>query len=183
MFIYTMSNNPSMAEILDIVDEKDHVVSKATKEEMIDKKLLHRSSLTLVFNSKGEIFIHMRAKNKRTYLGMWAVFFGGSLRSGETYEEGAKRELLEESGIKNVDLKFIFKERFTNKDEDLWAKVYSCVYNDKLNLQKSEIEKGRFVSKEELKQMVKTKKFCPDDIAFFKTYTEIMYPVKKEIKD
>lgn len=39
-----------MVEYVDIVDEEDNVIGKATWKEMMDKSLLHRTSNVMVFN-------------------------------------------------------------------------------------------------------------------------------------
>jgi isopentenyldiphosphate isomerase len=156
-----------MEEILDLVDENDIVIGKMTKSEMMNKKLTHRGCGIFVFNSKGEIFVHKRVKNKKIYPGYYDISFGGSLISGETYEEGAKRELFEESGIKNLELKFLFKERFTNDLNDVFAYVYKCIFDGELKLQKKEIESGKFMSINEVENLMKKEKFCPDSLFFY----------------
>ena len=156
-----------MVEILDLVDENDNVIGNMTKSDILQKRLLHRGTSIIVFNSKGEIYIHKRPKNKTIHPGYYDIAFGGSVQSGETYEEGAKRELFEESGIKDVELEFLFKDRFTNDEYDALACVYKCMFNDELKLQKKEIEFGRFVSIEELKNLMKKEKFCPDSLYIY----------------
>jgi isopentenyldiphosphate isomerase len=156
-----------MEEILDLVDENDNVIGKVTKSEMIKKRLLHRGSNIFVFNSKGEIFVHKRNKDKKIYPGYYDIVFGGTLESGDTYEEGAKRELFEESGIKNVKLDFLFKERFTNDKDDFFACVYKCIFDGEIKLQKKEIQFGRFMSIDEMENLIKKEKFCPHSIHFY----------------
>ena len=44
-----------MTEYVDIVDEDDKVIGKATWKEMMDNSLLHRTSNVIIFNSKGKL--------------------------------------------------------------------------------------------------------------------------------
>lgn len=44
-----------MLEILDIIDENNNVIGKATRDDILEKKILHRGVAIVVFNSRGEI--------------------------------------------------------------------------------------------------------------------------------
>lgn len=101
-------------EYLDVVDENDNILGKATWREMEENGLLHRSANIFVFNSKGDIFVHKRAKTIR-YPGMWDVKFGGLVSAGESYGEAARRESQEEAGIANAKLEFLFDFKFREK--------------------------------------------------------------------
>ncbi|MBQ3048032.1 MAG: NUDIX domain-containing protein, partial [Clostridia bacterium] len=53
-----------------------------------------------ILNSKAtKMLIQKRLKTKHPYPGKWDVSCGGSVISGETSDQGAHRELLEEIGI------------------------------------------------------------------------------------
>ena len=45
----------SMTEIFSIVDEDDNVIGKATRKEVHDKKLIHRSVMFFIFDKKYKI--------------------------------------------------------------------------------------------------------------------------------
>ena len=55
-------------------------------------------TFTALFNKSGELLIARRAKNKKIAGGKWNLI-GGKVEPGETPEEGAKREIEEESAI------------------------------------------------------------------------------------
>ena len=88
-----------MKEYMAVVDENDRVISKKAREEITAKKLLHRGIAVFVFNSKGEIFVHKRNRNKKYYPGHYDAIVGGGVKYGETYNKGAKREVKEEKWI------------------------------------------------------------------------------------
>jgi len=56
---------------------------------------------TVVLNKENEILLQRRADS-----GDWGVI-GGALELGESLEEGAKRELYEEAGLRSDNMKFI----------------------------------------------------------------------------
>ena len=48
----------------------------------------HRCTYVLVFNIRGELFIHLRTATKDVYPSHWDVAIGGVLAAGETFAEG-----------------------------------------------------------------------------------------------
>ena len=158
-----------MAEMVDIVDENDNVTRAATWQEMMDRSLLHRSANIIVFNSKGEIYVHQRAKHLRLYPELHDVKFGGSVRAGESYEEAAKRELFEESGIKN-ELEFLFDLKFRSSKNNVNRKVYKCTFDGKLTLQKAEVAGGKFMKIDEIKKIQEEGKLSPSAANVFEEF-------------
>jgi hypothetical protein len=51
-------------EIYDVVDKMDQVVGQATRREIHQKNLLHRSIHILVFNFQNEVFLQKRSMAK-----------------------------------------------------------------------------------------------------------------------
>ena len=96
-------------EYLDIVDIKDKIIGKATRKEIHDMHQIHRGVHVFVVNSKNEILIQKRSNKKDYYPGYYDASVGAQVRSGETYEQAAKRELKEELGVDTVKLKNIQK--------------------------------------------------------------------------
>jgi mutator protein MutT len=162
-----------MAEMSDVIDEKDNVIGSATRQEIRRKNLLHRGVAVLVLNSKGEIFVHKRVETKDIYPGMYDMFCGGAVLAGENYDEAAIREVREEMGIKNPQLKFLFKFRFKSDINKVLQSVYLCIYDGKIMIQKEEIEKGSFMIINELKELMKKETFCPESPAVFKMYANM----------
>ena len=65
------------------------------------------------------------------YKGQWA-FPGGFVQMDETTEEGAKRELFEETGLKNVFIEQLFT--FSDVDRDPRGRTVSVAYFALFNL-------------------------------------------------
>lgn len=68
------------------------------------KPLIMTSACVLIMNENHQLLLQKRADN-----GYWA-YPGGSMELGESFEECAKREVLEETGLECLDLIY-----FTNK--------------------------------------------------------------------
>ncbi len=157
-------------ELVDIVDNDDNIVGQATWDEMHEKNLIHRAANVFVFNSKGEVFVHRRAVRLPLYPGMWDVKLGGVVKAGESYENAAKREIEEEGGIKNAKIEFLFSTQFRSKHNNNNRKVFKCIYNDKMRLQKEEVESGKFVMMAEAKKMMAEGKLSPSGEFVFKEF-------------
>lgn len=154
------------------IDENNNVIGKATKKDIIEKRLRHRGTTIYVFNSKGEILITKRAKQKKLYPEFLEIGQGGSMAYGETYEEGARRELEEETGIKDVELEYLFDYWYKGSKVRYFAKTYRCTHDGEIKFQEEEIEDYFFISIEKLRNMIdeSPEKFSPDSLAQFREY-------------
>jgi 8-oxo-dGTP diphosphatase len=80
----------------------------------------------------------IRRKNE-PFLGMWALP-GGFMEIDETLEETAVRELEEETGLKNVDLKQF--KTFSNLDRDPRTRVITTVFYGTVSPENSSAKGG-----------------------------------------
>ena len=171
-----------MTEYLTIVDENDNIIGKADWDTVRIKNLWHRGSSIFIFNSKKELFVHKRSKRMKKYPSLYAVFVGGGVSAGESYEENAARELEEETGIKGVTLYYLFKTKFEVPGIRAINKVFSCLYDGAIKLQEQEVEKGFFISLTKLNQMLKQETFSPPNILIYKEYIQKYHEKNPAIK-
>ena len=164
----------SEAELIDVVDEQDNIIDVKPKKEVREKVLIHRGVVILALNSNDEVFVHQRALTKKTTAGYWDIFFGGYVSHNEDYLNAALRELEEESGIKATDLTFITKFRFRVSDDDWFGKLYKCVFNGNLKLQKEEIDKGFFIPINELDNFIQKNKIKPASLFVYDNYKDLI---------
>ena len=165
-----------MTEYVDIVDENDKAVGKATREESNKKNLRRRGSGVLVFNKKNEILMHKRASEKLEFPGLWDFGSAETLISKESYESAAIRGLKEElgiTGISNFDIKFLFKFKHTGKNVKRFYKVFSLHYNKNIKINKEEISEAKFVSEDFLNKMLEKEKFIDRGLEVYKEYRKI----------
>jgi isopentenyldiphosphate isomerase len=71
-------------EIVTIVDAHNNVVGSAPRWEMRAKRLPHRSTYILVFNSQGELFVQKRTMTKDVFPGYYDPATGGVVLAGES---------------------------------------------------------------------------------------------------
>lgn len=86
-------------ELFDVVDEQDVVISQLPRSEVHAQRLLHRAVSIFVLNRSGELLIHRRSATKDEYPLLFTSSASGHVTAGETYDETAPRELMEELGL------------------------------------------------------------------------------------
>ncbi len=136
-------------EIYDVVDAEDRVIGQATRREIHEKSLLHRSVHTFVFDPGGNLFLQKRAETKDENPGYWDSSSAGHVNAGEDYLTAAQRELSEELGIVEPLTPFTriaacadtFGEHVT---------AYTCTTTQTLTLDPGEISEGRYWHPDEI---------------------------------
>jgi isopentenyldiphosphate isomerase len=163
-----MTHDPAQ-ELVDVIDENGRVVGQVTRREMRARRLPHRATYLLVFNNKGELFIHQRTATKDVYPSHWDLTIGGVVSAGESFDEGAKREGREELGVE-IDQVPLFPFRFADERSVVQGMVYRVQHDGPFRLQPEEIVRGEFVALEDLPQRLREAPFCPDGIEVWKEF-------------
>jgi 8-oxo-dGTP pyrophosphatase MutT (NUDIX family) len=157
-------------EIIVIVDEHNQIVGAAPRREMRAMRLPHRSTYVLVFNSYSELYVQKRTLTKDVFPGYFDVAAGGVVLAGETYEQGAARELEEEMGIRSILLNRLFEFYFEDEHTRLWGCAFACVYDGAVVLQEAEVESGAFVPVSDILRRAETEPFTPDGMYVLQRY-------------
>lgn len=128
------------SELLDVVDEQDHPLRRATRREIHEQGLFHRAVHILVFNKHGDLLLQKRSVLKDTHPGLWDSSAAGHVDSGETYEQAAHRELAEELGISDpIPLSPIAKLPPSPATGQEHIMLYTAHYNSKIHFPAAEI--------------------------------------------
>lgn len=115
--------------------------------------LIMADACVLILNEENKILLHKRRDN-----GFWA-YPGGSMELGESFEECAKREVLEETGLECLELSYFTHQSgskmhyvYPNGDEIYTAGiVFVCrKYRGELKVEESEVIEQRFFSLDDL---------------------------------
>ena len=160
-------------ELVTIVDERNRVVGAAPRREMRAGNLPHRATYILVFNSRGELYVQKRTEHKDVFPGYYDVAAGGVILAGESYEQGALRELEEELGIRGVLLTRLFDFSYKDEAVKVWGAVFACVYDGEMALQQEEVESGAFLAVDEVFRRAATEPFTPDGLYVLRRYGEM----------
>jgi 8-oxo-dGTP pyrophosphatase MutT (NUDIX family) len=134
--------------------------------------LIHRACYILVFNSRGELFVHQRTDTKDVYPGFFDLAAGGVVLAGESYDAAAQRELAEELGIADQPLTALFDFFWEDAHCRVWGRVYRCVHDGPMRLQPEEIVSGRFMPPEIVEHDLPTDRITPDSREALRRYLE-----------
>jgi isopentenyldiphosphate isomerase len=156
-------------ELVDVIDDAGNTVGVVTRREMRLGRLPHRCTYVLVFNSKGQLFIHLRTPIKDVYPSHWDICVGGVLAAGETFDEGVLREIKEEIGVE-TEVEKLFPFAFSDERTIVQGMVYKAVHDGPFVYQPEEVVRGEFVSIEEALRRAETEPFCPDGVEVLKRY-------------
>ena len=159
-------------EIVAIVDEHNRMVDAAPRREMRTKNLPHRSTYILVFNTQGELYAQKRTMTKDVFPGYYDPAAGGVVLAGESYEQGAVRELAEEMGIHDVPLIWLFDFYFADERTRVWGGAFSCIYDGEVILQAEEVEDVALMTIAEILRRAETEPFTPDGLYVLRRYLE-----------
>lgn len=127
------------------------------RDEPIPEGVYHIVVEIYTVTENNEVLITQRHQNKPWAL-KWEVT-GGSILKGETPEQGAIRELREETGIevKDSDLNFVYS--YINRNAPSIYKCYVVFINKKetkIQLQEGETIDYRYLPYKEFKQFIQT---------------------------
>jgi isopentenyl-diphosphate delta-isomerase len=124
--------------LLDIVNERDEVVGRTAKSEARAKGLITRVAFIVIVNRKGELLIQQRKGSKDAYPLYWSGAAAGHLMSGESYGDGARRELREELGIETP---LVPLGKFFSEDDREMVAVFLGIHDGPYEVAAAEIEK------------------------------------------
>ena len=163
-------------ELVDVVDENDRIVTTVTRREVRRGHLLHRCTYVLVRNGAGEILVHRRTDTKDVFPGAHDVFSGGVCAAGESYDECARREVAEELGVVDAELRFLFTHRYRGAHGQAWGSVYEARWDGAVRPQESEVAWYAWVAPAELDRMLGERPFCPDSREIFERLRNMTAP-------
>ena len=148
-------------EFLDIVDDDDEVIGSASISDIYEKHFTHRIVHIFVFNGE-RMLLQLRSNEARFCPLHWCTAAAGHVKSGESYEEAAARELQEETFIQAKPV-FLFKDVY---EYDPAARKMLASFRAEYDGQLTpgdKVEKLEFFSLEKIGEMIKGgEKFHPE---------------------
>jgi isopentenyldiphosphate isomerase len=158
-------------DLVDVVDDAGAVVGRATRREMRARRLPHRGTYVLVFDRAGRLFVHLRTTTKDVYPSHWDVCIGGVVAAGESFDDGAARELEEELGV-SAPLERLFAFDYADPATVVQGMAYRTRHEGPFRLQPEEIVRGEFATLDDVVERAHWAPFCPDGLLVLRRYRE-----------
>ena len=152
-------------DLVDVVDDFDRVERVTTRAWMRRDNLRHRGVGIAVLDSDDRLLIHRRADDKDVWPGYWDMAAGGVLASGESYVDGARRELFEELGIVDAPLHFVGELRFEDDSVRVITHCFIARHDGEVVFTDGEVAEVRWVTAEEFADLVGVLTWCPDSLS------------------
>jgi isopentenyldiphosphate isomerase len=156
-------------ELVDVIDSNGNTIAVVTRRQMRERRLPHRCTYVLIFNTRDELFIHLRTATKDVYPSHWDVCIGGVLAAGESFPEGTRREIREELGI-DAAPEELFSVRYADTATFAHGMAYRLTHDGPFELQVEEIVRGEFAPVSEVLERTRSDSFCPDGVQVLQEY-------------
>jgi 16S rRNA (adenine1518-N6/adenine1519-N6)-dimethyltransferase len=132
-------------EIFDIVDEHDAVIGAMPRDEVHVRDLRHRAIHVQIFNGAGEVFLQKRSIWKDRSPTKWDSSTAGHVDTGESYEQAARRELMEEIAAEVGTLTPICKLGCGPETGWEFLQIYRAEHEGPFRFAALEVEGGLFM--------------------------------------
>jgi isopentenyldiphosphate isomerase len=157
-------------ELVDLIDEDDHVVGRVTRAQMRAGNLLHRNVAVLCKRSDGAIYVQRRTATKDVFPSCYDMFVGGVVAAGESYEQAARREIAEELGIVGPLPRRLFHHRYEGAQTRSHTEVFEVVWDGAITHQASEVAWGGYRTLQALVDNAEHFDFVADGAEIFAHY-------------
>lgn len=154
-----------MEEIFDVLEENGEYSGKiASRGECHKYGLWHKAIAVFIINSKEQVLLQKRSKNKKMWPNMWDISSGGHVLTGEFGYQAAIRETKEELGIDLAEenIRFIGSVISNNKRGGIFDRHFNEYYIVKMEvdekilvLQEEEVSSVKWIDKDEIIKRVK----------------------------
>ncbi len=135
-------------------DSSGRVTGAASRSEVRSGNLPHAATAVLLRDARDRVYVHRRTETKDVYPGMHDAFAGGVVLAGEDPVEAARRELAEELGVTNCDIRPCLRYWYADSYANYLAYVFDARYEaDRCGPvvhQPSEVAAGRWMDLAEL---------------------------------
>jgi isopentenyl-diphosphate delta-isomerase len=175
--LYDAEQQKLMGEMCIVVDKNDNALKSETKKnchlmENIKTGLLHRAFSVFIFNPEGKLLLQQRASEKITFPEYFTntccshpLFTQEELEGELGAKHAAIRKLEQELGITDADingLQFLTKIHYEAPSDDIWGEHeidYIFIYQGNVTCKENpnEVKSLKYVTKEELKDMMRDK--------------------------
>ena len=165
-------------EIWDLYDEKGNKTGETwerSRAKEIPEVRYHIVCDILIRHRDGDFLLTLRDSRKEMYPGCWEASAGGSALAGETPEEGARREMQEETGLKAEKLELISITRKSDSRSVVYAFIAMVdAAKDSVMLQEGETVDYQWMKLSALRKMIRDEPVLAIQYPRYKPYLDTL---------
>jgi len=152
--------------MVDVVDLDDRMVATVSRAEMRANRLRHRAVFIAVTDTDGRLLVHRRSMHKDVWPGWCDIAVGGVVAAGETYDEAARRELVEEVGLDLVPTVIDdgVPHAYDDDQVSLLGRCYRVESSGPFTFHDGEVTEAWWMSRSELPGLLARERFLPDSL-------------------
>jgi len=124
-------------------------------------EIVHASISVMVFNKTGDLFLQKRSGGKQVEPNKWDTSCSGHCSPGESFETAARRELLEEIGVRAPELKPFWRRISGTHRQTELIQTFLAQYEGPFHPNPAEVSEGRFWSRQEILESLGEGVFTP----------------------
>jgi isopentenyldiphosphate isomerase/intracellular septation protein A len=163
-------------EWFNIVNPEGKILGNAPRSAVHgNPNLIHPVIHVHIVNSKGEIFLQKRSKNKEIQPDKWDTAIGGHIQAGETVDHALIREAEEELGISLGKFQPLFRYVMRNEQESELVHGFLLEEDGPFYPDWKEISEARFWTIEEIEDNLGKETFTPNFEKEFRMLTKIVF--------
>lgn len=120
----------SEPELFETYDENDRPLGLKPRDQVHRQGVWHRAVNVFLFDAEGCLYVQRRSAGKDVGAGLWDLSAAEHLQPGESFEDGARRGLMEELGVEDVVLNAYpgtFREKLEQDDVRDWE-IQRCFH-------------------------------------------------------
>jgi isopentenyldiphosphate isomerase len=154
-------------EMLDLVDDNDVVIGKASRVEIYAKHLSNfRGVSGFIKNSRGELWIPLRIASKAIFPSCLDMSVAGHVESGETYAEAFKREAKEELNINVDDMSFRLLGKLNPREDGIshWDQCYEIESDEEPHFNHDDFVSAKWYLPKDLLAAIAAGEKCKSDL-------------------
>lgn len=126
----------------------------------------------MCWNSQGQLYVHKRTATKDVFPSMYDMMVGGAVEAGEEYSVAALREVQEELGLGQVELRFLLEHLYKGPLNYSWIQLFEVTWDGPIRWQPEEICWGQWMDFEQVLKWIEEVPVVPDGLSVFRRYLE-----------
>ncbi|WKZ39559.1 MAG: NUDIX domain-containing protein [Anaerolineales bacterium] len=143
-------------ELLDIVDDNDHVIGQESRTIVHQRGLQHRGVHVFLFTDDGKMLIQKRSADRAASPSLLDCSISEHVKAGEDYHDAAVRGMKEELGVEGIEIERLtkFRMNYGVNDNEISELYQGVVHPELVQFDPVEIESVMYLSMDELRRML-----------------------------